>query len=157
MSQSDEKSVQEFYAPKNACFGCGPANPKGLRLRSFEQGELLVAEWTPERHHEAFDNMLSGGIIGTLLDCHSNWASALHLMKRRQQEFLPCTVTAEFAVKLLWPTPTSAPVRLVARVVESTENRATVDATLTADGKVCASCHGVFVAVKPGHPAYHRW
>ncbi|MBM4305062.1 MAG: PaaI family thioesterase, partial [Deltaproteobacteria bacterium] len=32
-----------------------------------------------------------------------------------------------------------------------------IEATLTANGKVCATCRGTFVAVKPGHPAYHRW
>ena len=30
-------------------------------------------------------------------------------------------------------------------------------ATLEANGKVTATCRGTFVAVKPGHPAYHRW
>jgi hypothetical protein len=68
-------------------------------------------------------------------------------------------VTAEYAVKLLRPTPTSAPIRLRAWVVASTDDRAEVDAELVseANGKTCATCHGVFVAVKPGHPAYHRW
>jgi len=28
---------------------------------------------------------------------------------------------------------------------------------LIVDGKECDTCHGVFVAVKEGHPAYHRW
>ena len=36
------KGVQETYAPQNRCFGCGPANDKGLRIRSFEEGEELV-------------------------------------------------------------------------------------------------------------------
>jgi len=36
-------------------------------------------------------------------------------------------------------------------------DRATVEATLSCEGKVCATCRGTFVAVKPGHPAYHRW
>ena len=29
------KSVQETWAPNNICFGCGPSNEKGLRIRSF--------------------------------------------------------------------------------------------------------------------------
>ena len=33
------KSLQETYAPHNACFGCGPANTKGLHVRSFVQGD----------------------------------------------------------------------------------------------------------------------
>jgi acyl-coenzyme A thioesterase PaaI-like protein len=69
----------------------------------------------------------------------------------------PCTVTAEYTIKLLRPTPTDQPLKLVARIVESTDNRATVEGELIAHDKVCATCRGIFVAVKPGHPAYHRW
>jgi acyl-coenzyme A thioesterase PaaI-like protein len=152
-----DESVQERHAPRNACFGCGPANVKGLRIRSFQQGDELVADWQPEPHHEAFTNMLSGGICGTLLDCHSNWAAAVHLMRKSGLDAPPCTVTADYHVVLKRPTPTSAPVRLVATVVESTADRAVVEASLTAGGKVCATCRGTFVAVKEGHPAFHRW
>jgi acyl-coenzyme A thioesterase PaaI-like protein len=153
----NEKSLQETYAPQNACFGCGPANEKGLKIRSFVQGDEVVADWTPEKYHEAFEGVLNGGIIGALLDCHSNWAATYHLMKKSGEDHPPCTVTAEFAVKLTRPTPTNVPVHLSAVVTESTDDRAVVDAKLTANGKVCATCHGIFVAVKPGHPAYHRW
>jgi acyl-coenzyme A thioesterase PaaI-like protein len=153
-----EKSLQETYAPANTCFGCGPANEKGLRIRSFARGaDEAVAEWQPEAYHEAFPGMLNGGIIGTLLDCHSNWAAAWHLMRKSGASHPPCTVTADYAIKLLRPTPTDGKIEMVARVVESTEDRAIVEAELSARGKVCATCRGTFVAVKPGHPAYHRW
>ena len=74
-------SVQERFAPQNICFGCGPANAKGLRIRSFEEGDHLVATWTPEAHHQAFPGVLNGGIVGALLDCHSNWAATMALMR----------------------------------------------------------------------------
>jgi len=60
-------------------------------------------------------------------------------------------------VKLRRPTPSGATMRLRARVVESTNDRAVVEATLEADGLERATCRGTFVAVKPGHPAYQRW
>ena len=152
--------LQETYAPHNACFGCGPSNEKGLRIRSMATpaGEEVTAEWTPEPHHEAFPGVLNGGIIGSLLDCHLNWTAAHHLMRASGSDTPPCTVTAEYSVKLLRPTPTDGPVRLTAKVVEATADRATVEGTLfTHTGKPGATCRGVFVAVKPGHPAYHRW
>lgn len=151
------KSIQETYAPNLACFGCGPANPKGLHVRSFPDGDEVVAEWQPSKEYEAFAGMLSGGIIGTLLDCHCNWSAAWHLMQRAGADKPPCTVTAEYSIKLLRPTPSDRPVKLVARVVESTDDRAVVAGELIAHDKVCATCRGTFVAVKPGHPAYHRW
>lgn len=152
-----ETSLQERYAPSSICFGCGPANPKGLRIRSMPEDGAVVADWRPEAHHEAFPGMLSGGITGTLLDCHSNWTAAWHLMRASGADAPPCTVTAEYAVKLRRPIPSGETVHLRAHVVEAGEDRVVVEATLEAGGKICASSRGTFVAVKPGHPAYHRW
>ena len=155
---SEARSVQERYAPQNRCFGCGPTNENGLRIRSFEDGEGLRAQWTPEPHHEAWPGALNGGIVGALLDCHSNWTAAMHLMRRDGGDTLPSTVTAEFHVKLLSVTPTTdGPLTLRARVVESKGPRATVEAELVAAGETTATCRGVFVAVPEGHPAHHRW
>jgi acyl-coenzyme A thioesterase PaaI-like protein len=172
--ESGGLSLQARYAPHNACFGCGPANPKGLRLSSYVGADGVVATFRPEPHHEAFPGVLNGGIIGALLDCHSNWTAAHALMLARGEATPPCTVTAEFHVKLRHPTPTDVPVTLVARPVrvsgaEAREggvaegagaplpDRCTVDAELSSGGKVTATCRGIFVAVNEGHPAYHRW
>ena len=152
-----EISLQDTYSPMGICFGCGPTNQKGLQIKSFANGDEVVAEWKAEEHHLAFPGVLNGGIIGALLDCHSNWTAAYHLMKQNGETQAPCTVTAEFHVKLLRPTPVDKPITLKARVVESSADRATVEAELIAGGKVCDTCRGVFVAVKEGHPAYHRW
>ncbi len=154
---NEEKSLQETYAPEGICFGCGVANEKGLQIKSFANGEEVTAEWKAEPHHQAFPGMLSGGIVGTLLDCHSNWTAAHFLMKKSGKTEPDCTVTANYSVKLLRPTPFDATIYLKARVVESSEDRATVEARLIANDKVCATCKGLFVIVKEGHPAYHRW
>jgi len=154
---SNPQSLQDRYAPHNACFGCGPANEKGLRIQSIVQGDVVVAEWRAQKHHEAFPGMLNGGITGALLDCHSNWTAAWHLMQKAGASTPPCTVTAEFHVKLKRPTPTNGPIHLRAKVVESSDDRAVIEAELEAGGKVTATCRGVFVAVKEGHPAFHRW
>ena len=150
-------SLQDRFAPRNRCFGCGPANPEGLRIKSFPRGDEVVCEWTPEKRHEAHENMLNGGICGALLDCHSNWTAAWHLMNQNGLEIPPCTVTAEFHVKLKQPTPTDGPLSLRARVVESSSRKAIVEATLEAGGEVTSTCRGVFVAVGEDHPAFHRW
>jgi acyl-coenzyme A thioesterase PaaI-like protein len=152
-----EESLQDRYYAAGTCFGCGPANPKGLRIKSRVEGDEVVATWTPEPHHEAFPGVLNGGIIGALLDCHSNWTAAWHLMRGIGADSPPCTVTAEYSVKLLKPTPSAGHLRLRARVVESGRSRAVVEATLESGATLCATCRGVFVAVEPGHPAYHRW
>jgi acyl-coenzyme A thioesterase PaaI-like protein len=154
----DRKSLQETYAPDSACFGCGPRNDKGLRIQSFAEGDdACVCTWRPQAHHLAFPGALNGGICGTLLDCHSNWTGAWHLMRKTGASAPPCTVTAEFAVKLQRPTPLEVDLIIHARVVEADTNRAAVEAEIEANGKVTATCRGIFVAVKEGHPAFHRW
>ena len=154
-----QKSLQETYAPDDICYGCGQANEKGFRLRSYlsDDGETVVAEWQPQAHHQAFSGVLNGGVIGTLIDCHSNWTAAHHLMKQNNLDHAPTTVTANYTVKLRMPTPTDSPVKLVARVVESTAERATVESELIADGEITATGRATFVAVRADHPAFaHR-
>ncbi len=152
-----ESSLQDQFAPTLTCFGCGPANEKGLRIKSFVRGERVVAEFTPEPHQLSFEGMVNGGIIGTLLDCHCNWTAAWHLMQKNQTDAPPCTVTAEYKIGFKLPTPTDTPLHLEAWVTDSSERKAVVCGTLSANGEITATCDAIFVAVKPGHPAYHRW
>jgi acyl-coenzyme A thioesterase PaaI-like protein len=166
---------QDRYAPNSICFGCGPANAKGLRIKSHWEdgpqpglptagarppgadGPRFVMEFRPEPHHQAFPGVVNGGILGTLLDCHSNWCAATALMHKWNWDAPQCTVTADFHVKLRRPTPIGKPVRLEAKVESITEDRATIHCDLLCDGKLTATCDGTFVAVKEGHPAWHRW
>lgn len=154
---SAAEALQERYAPDSICWGCGPANPAGLHLESRVEGDRVVATWEPGPDHQAFPGVLNGGIIGTLLDCHSNWTGAHHFMVERGSAGPPVTVTAEYTVRLTRPTPVDRPVRLSARVVEATERTAIVEAELSSGGEVTATCRGTFVAVGPGHPAHGTW
>jgi acyl-coenzyme A thioesterase PaaI-like protein len=151
------KSLQEQYSPQGICFGCGPANAQGLHVQSFPNGDEVIAHWKPKPEHQAFPGMVNGGIIGAILDCHCNWTAAWHLMQKTNTDTPPCTVTANYTIKLLRPTPIEEELELRARVITSDSDRATIAGELVAKGKLCATCEGTFVAVKPGHPAYHRW
>lgn len=154
----DGPSLQERYAPEGRCFGCGPRNKHGLRIRSFEaDAGIVVAEWQPRDEHEAFDGFVNGGIIGTLIDCHSNWTAVAALLERSGASEAPSTVTAEFSVRFRRPTPSDRPLRLIGRAVEITDDRATVETTVEVDGVVTATGRATFVSVKPGHPAFGRW
>lgn len=161
-----ESSLQEIYAPHSRCFGCGPANQQGLRIASVAQDETpdseVICRWSPSPWHAAFElaeggGILNGGIIGTLLDCHSNWTAAHHLMRRDGLDRPPTTVTADFHVSLTRPTPTDQPLEVIARAVASEGRRVRVEARVESGGKVTATCVANFVAVPPGHPAHDRW
>jgi acyl-coenzyme A thioesterase PaaI-like protein len=153
----DDAALQDVYAPNGICFGCGPTNTQGLRIKSHVRGDEVVLRWRPMKHYEAYDGVLSGGAIGTLMDCHSLWTAAYHLMTRDAADAPPSMVTAEYTIKMRRPTPTDGDIEIIAHVVDASDDRATVEAELHAGGKVCATSSGLFVAVKPGHPAYHRW
>ena len=149
--------VQRLYAPSSICFGCGPANEHGLQIDSHRIEGGLTMTFNAQAHHQAFPGMVNGGIIGTLLDCHGNWTAAVALMDAQGAAEPPCTVTATYDVKLRRPTPVNAELTITSEVTELLEDRAKVALVLEAEGKVCATGNGLFVAVKESHPAYHRW
>ena len=150
------KSLQDQFAPNLICFGCGPANKDGLQIKSFVEGDNVVASFQPQTH-QSFPGMMNGGIVGALLDCHSNWTAAWHLMNENGLSVPPCCVTAKYEVTFEKPTPSELELTLTAWVVESSKRKAVIDATLSTAGEITARCRGTFVSVKPDHPAFHRW
>ena len=137
-------SIQERLYPDITCFGCGPANPRGLRLRSFPDGVdgSAVAVFEPWPEHDNGFGFLNGGIIATLLDCHSGAAvfeaADLAGLPRSTRE-LPLLVTAGLDVRFRRPTPLGDQVQLRAQVTQQDEAHMSVDVTLSCDGKVRAT------------------
>jgi acyl-coenzyme A thioesterase PaaI-like protein len=152
-----QNSLQDTYAPHSSCFGCGPMNVMGLRIKSFPSGDDVLCEWTPEPYHASFAGALSGGIVSTLLDCHSNWTAAYALMVSRKGKAPPGTVTAKLNVEFLRPTPMGKKLDVRARATRIEGDRVNVEATVEEGGKITARSEGVFVSVREGHPAFHRW
>jgi len=149
--------VQELYAPKSICFGCGPNNEQGLKIQSYLKDDKLICHFTPQQYHQAFPGMINGGIIGSVLDCHCNWTAAIFIMKSQNLEAPLCTVTADYQIKLKRPTPSGEQLYLVATPKHIEGNKAVIFGELYCKEKLTATCEGTFVAVKQGHPAYHRW
>ena len=149
--------LQDRYAPNGVCFGCGPKNGRGLKLKSVPSGEGVVADWKPKPHHVAFGKFGNGGIISVLMDCQGNWAAAFALMKKRRLRSPPGTVTSEYTVKFLHPSPIDSHWRLSARATKVEGDRVSVTGELRVEGVVTATMSGLFVAVKESHPAFYRW
>ncbi len=149
--------LQDRYAPHSDCFGCGPANPHGLHIKSRVDGDRVVADWTPSPHHKAFEGYVSGGILGVLFDCHSNWAAVHFLMQAKGLSKPPDTVTAQYSVSFLRPTPMGRVLHFSSKLAEVQGNRATIETTLEVNGTISATSKGTFVIVNEGHPAYGRW
>src|SRR5262245_26277303 len=65
--------------PDNFCYGCGPGNLVGLRIRSIWAGNEALCIFQPAPYHAAGPrHILNGGIIATLIDCHAVGTAIAH-------------------------------------------------------------------------------
>ena len=108
----------------NLCYGCGTANPDGLRIKSYYSGSEATCTFRPRPEHAAGPpHFLNGGILATVIDCHgvcTAIAAAYHA-ENRPIGSLPALwyVTGSLTVDYLLPTPIAEPLVLRARVKES--------------------------------------
>lgn len=149
--QSQAPSLQERYFPEMRCFGCGPANELGLRIRSYEGlDDTVTAEFLPWPEHDNGLGYLNGGIISTLLDCHG--AAAVVLTADRRGLAPDGTlqyVTAGLDVRFLRPAPLTEQVSLVARVVSGDESAVVVESELWFEEKVRAGATSTWKRWRP--------
>jgi acyl-coenzyme A thioesterase PaaI-like protein len=148
-----ETSLQDRYFPQLPCFGCGPSNEKGLRLKSHVAADGLVrATFTPWPEHDNGLGFLNGGIIATVLDCHSA-AAVTHAAYEHGWPPLPGAdlpyVTAGLDVRYLRPAPLHDSVGLVARVTEATEDVITAEVWIEHDGKERAAATALWKRWRP--------
>ncbi len=126
------------------CHGCGAANEKGLQLKSFWNGEEAVATWRAEPHHcGGTRENLNGGIIASLIDCHSLNLAIAHAYRAAGRAIGSAPrigyVTANLYVAYLKPTPLHEPIQLRARIAKIAGRKAWVSCTLGAAGVVRAT------------------
>jgi acyl-coenzyme A thioesterase PaaI-like protein len=145
------KAAQDFYPDDFAhCYGCGRLNPHGLHLRSWWEGDETVARFTPRPEHMAMPGFVYGGLIASLLDCHAMGTASAAAERAAGRAIgdapSPRFVTASLKVDYLKPTPLGPELEIRARVVERSDRKAIISATLSAGGVVTAS--GEIVAVR---------
>ncbi|MGB7951064.1 MAG: PaaI family thioesterase [Candidatus Binatia bacterium] len=126
------------------CHGCGPDNDKGLQIKSFWEGDEAVATWKAQPHHcGGSKEIVNGGIVATLIDCHSlNLAIAHAYRAERRAIGSPPRigyVTGNLNVSYLKPTPMHQPLQLRARITKIEGRKAWVRCTLSAGDQVCAT------------------
>jgi acyl-coenzyme A thioesterase PaaI-like protein len=147
-----QTSIQDRLYPDASCFGCGPANVSGLRLRSFVSGDAVVASFLPWPEHDNGLGFLNGGIICTLLDCHSA-AAAMNVAHERGWRPVPGAalpyVTAGIDVRFLRPSPLHEPVQLRSTVIDADESRIMCAVELCYDGKQRATAQAEWRRWRP--------
>jgi acyl-coenzyme A thioesterase PaaI-like protein len=147
-----EPSIQDRLFPEAACFGCGPSNPKGLQLKSYPADGVVIATFVPWPEHDNGVGFLNGGIIATVLDCHSAAAVVSEAFERGWPPLpgaaLPY-VTAGLDVRFLRPAPLHEPVELRAMIVSADEAEMTSEVELIHDGKTRATARALWKRWRP--------
>ena len=152
MSETRESAIQDHYdAAFQVCYGCGERNADGLKLKSFRDGDEVVAHFRPRPEHLGVPGVVYGGLIASLIDCHGIATGAAHLQDASGESRPPRCVTASLNVEYQRPTPlTDAPIELRARVTDASPRKAVVEVTVIAAGEVTAQGRVVAVRLKEG-------
>ena len=150
-SDMAQKAFQDYYSDDfSHCYGCGRLNEHGLQIKSYWDGEQSVTKFVPNEHHIAIPGFVYGGLIASLMDCHSTGtaAAASYRAEGRNMDTEPELrfVTASIKVDYLAPTPLGVELEIRGKVIEVTKKKVIVEATITANNKTCAK--GNVVAVR---------
>jgi acyl-coenzyme A thioesterase PaaI-like protein len=137
------KPFQDYYSDATSyCYGCGRLNEQGLQIKSYWDGDEAVCDFQPRPYHTAIPGYVYGGLIASLIDCHSTGtaAAAAYRAEGRTMDSEPPLryVTASLHVDYLRPTPIDATLTLRARVQEIKGRKTTVHCSLYAKGDECA-------------------
>jgi acyl-coenzyme A thioesterase PaaI-like protein len=155
------KAFQDYYPDHlSYCYGCGRLNEQALQIKSYWDGDETICTFTPRPDHIAVPGYVYGGLIASLIDrhCTGTAAAASYRAAGRDMDTEPpfrfVTASADFSpalhVHYLRPTPLGVPLEIRARVTELKGRKVVMQATLSAQGQVCAQ--GEVVAVQmPEH------
>ncbi len=144
-------AFQDHY-PENLshCYGCGSHNAHGHQIKTHWDGDETVTHYQPQPFHTAIPGFVYGGLIASLIDCHSTGtaAAAMYRQEGREMDSLPAFrfVTGSLHVDYLKPTPLAGPLELRGRVTEIKGRKVVVESEVIAGGVVTA--RGVVVAVQ---------
>ena len=150
----NQRAIQDQFRRNNYCWGCGQSNDHGLKIKSYWVGDEAVCTWEPEEYHAAGpQNVVNGGIVATLIDCHSACTAMAAAYQAEDREIgsephIWCA-TAHLEVTYLRPTPLGEPISLRARVKEMGERKIIVTCSVCAGGEECAAGEVVAVRVAP--------
>ncbi|MGE4447596.1 MAG: PaaI family thioesterase [Azospira sp.] len=138
------KAFQDYYPESVAhCYGCGSRNDHGHRIKTFWEGEESVTRYTPESYHTAVPGFVYGGLLASLIDCHSTGtaAAAMYRAEGREMDSLPPFrfVTGTLLVKYLKPTPLGVTLEIRGRVKEIKGRKVVIESTVYAEGVATAS------------------
>ena len=139
----DRATLKHFPLPaEHPCFGCGPSNPVGLKMRFATDGEAMVSTLTVPPHLCGWANLVHGGVSATILD---EIMSRVVLHRTRR-----LGLTKSMSTEYLRPAHIGDELTAVGRLIDSDGRRANAEGTLyDSSGKPCVRSTGVFALTDP--------
>jgi acyl-coenzyme A thioesterase PaaI-like protein len=147
----EQKAFQDYYPELFAqCYGCGSLNEHGHQIKTYWDGEESVSHFLPKPYHTALPGYVYGGLIASLVDCHSTGAAAAAAYRAagRSMDSEPAFrfLTASLKVDYLKPTPIGVELEVRGKVKEIKGRKVVIETTVSARGVVTA--RGEVVAVQ---------
>lgn len=149
----NDASLQDAAAPEGVCYGCGPSNSHGLHIKSHwhEDGVHVMAEHLPDAKYSGWPELVYGGLIAMLVDCHSNWTAMAYHYRAEGREVgslprIDC-VTGNLGIKFIKPTPMGVTLTLRANVEGEVGRKSRIICEVYAGDVLTAIGDSVFVRV----------
>ena len=127
----------------NHCYGCGNENENGLYIKSYwnEDESMAFCDYAPKKHQcTATPKFLNGGVIATIMDCHSICTAIAHAYKMQNQPIGEGEgiwyATGNMNITYKRPTPMNKAIKLEARVVEVGSKTITIFCELKVEDKI---------------------
>ena len=146
------KAFQDYYPDNYShCYGCGRMNDHGYQIKSYWDGDESVCRFEPRYYHTGgFPDYLYGGLIASVIDCHSAATAAATRCKADGlvlgRQTLSRFVTASLKVDYIKPTPVKE-LYLRSEVAEISNRKMVVKTTVSVDGVVRAKGEAVMVQI----------
>jgi len=153
----NNKAFQDYYDETvSHCYGCGRLNDRGLQIKSYWDGEEAVCTFTPEIYHTAIPGYVYGGLIASIIDCHSTGTAAAAAYKAEGRpmgsEPKHRYVTASLHVDFLRPTPIDSVLVCRATVESIARRKVTVNSVLYAGDDACANGRAILAPMPNSWP-----
>lgn len=147
-------ALQDVW-PTATCYGCGPANPDGLQIKSFwtqDYAAVVATHHPTAKYNAGFENVMYGGLVASLIDCHSIWTAIADAYRRQGREHgsdpAISYVTGKLDVSYLKPTPLDVPILLNAHIVKVDGRKTHIFCQLGYAERVTAEAHVVGVRIQ---------
>jgi uncharacterized protein (TIGR00369 family) len=142
MTEGKDLLTPFAHSANNRCFGCGPANPVGMRLEFFRASDgSVVSSPIVADTYEGPPGYVHGGIIATLLD---------EAMSKSVRALGRTAMTRKMDVEYIRPVPSGQQIRIEGRVLRSELRKHWAEAHISnAEGAVLAKAAGLFIEVTP--------